>query len=118
VRLLHRLILMAPVALLLLVGGYVYATAGYTAKGTPISERIPEWRRSVAEAASGNRPMSSQKALVVTGRAIDVVESQTRVAEAAVGFARSAGAWMLLLGIAEAVAILYVARRYATRDAD
>jgi hypothetical protein len=109
---------MAPVALLLLVGGYVYATAGYAAKGVPISDRIPEWRRSLAEAASGNEPMSPQKAVVVTGRLIDVVESQTRVADAAVGFARSAGAWMLMLGITEALALLYVIRRYAPPKED
>ena len=114
-RLLHRFILLAPVALLLVVGSYVYATAGYTAKGIPISEQIPEWRRSLAEAASGKEPMDPQKAAVVIGRLIDVVESQTAVADAAAGFARSAGAWMLMLGITEALAILYVTRRYATQ---
>jgi hypothetical protein len=115
-RLLHRLILMIPAALLLLVGGYVYATAGYTPKGIPIAEQIPGWRRSLAEAASGKKPMDPEKTAVVTERLIDVVESQTAVANTAVGFARSAGAWMLLLGVTEALAILYVARRCATRD--
>jgi hypothetical protein len=103
--------LVIPAALLLLFGGYVYSTGSEASKRGRIAEQIPEWRRSVADAATGKRIMSQQKVLEITRKAIDVIESQTLVADTAVDFARSVGACMLLLGAAQAGAVIYVIRR-------
>jgi hypothetical protein len=61
--------------------------------------------------------MSKEKALDLTNKLLDVVEHQTSVADMAVEFARSVGACVLLLGAAQAVAVIYVIRRHAMRPA-
>jgi hypothetical protein len=75
------------------------------------NDQISELRRSVAEAASGTRPMSQKKILEITSRAIDQTEAQKDIADTAVGYFRDIGAWILILGAAQAGAVIYVIRR-------
>jgi hypothetical protein len=105
------------VALALLLGGYVSNTGGEASRRGRIADQIPEWRQSVADAAGGKKSMSQQKALEITSKAIDVIESQTVVADRAVEFTQSVGAWILLLGVAQAAAVIYVIRRTGARSA-
>jgi hypothetical protein len=117
VRRLHQLILTTPVALLLLLGGYVYALGGEASQRGRTAEQIPGWRRAFAEVSSGKRVLSRQKALNLTDKLLDVVERQTMVADTAIAFARSVGACILLLGTAQAIAIIYVIRRHGVHPA-
>jgi hypothetical protein len=108
---------MLPAVLLVVFGGYVYSTGTKASSRGRTAEQIPEWRRSVADATTGKRPMSQEKALEITKKAIDVIESQTLAADTAVEFTTSVGACILLLGAAQAAAVIYVVRRSRVKPA-
>ena len=107
----HKVLLIIPAALLLLFGAYVYLIGSVGMRIARNFDQIPELRRSVAEAASGTSPMSQKKTLEITSRAIDLIEAQKDIADTAVGYFRDIGAWILILGAAQAAAVIYVIRR-------